>query len=52
MKRGSGRVMIEITVTEWPDGWWWAELDPDQRNDIRDRIDSICDDLNKWKESA
>ncbi len=47
MKRSSGKVSITVDVKPGFIGWWDA-LTPDQRNSIRDRIDSIADDLNEW----
>lgn len=47
MKRSCGTVAVTIDVEGNPN-WWDDALTKDQRNSIRDRIDSICDDLAGW----
>lgn len=48
MIRSTGKIAVEIKVKGQQDTWWDDLLTKDQRNSIRDRIDSITDDLNEW----
>jgi hypothetical protein len=47
MKRSVGDVSIEVKVVGQPD-FWLERLTGDQRNDIRDRLDAVMDDLLAW----